>query len=71
MKKDIEGKYASAGENEYDHFKDTLQVKSNDEGKFDMQIVANWSAAKHDDPERPNKNKKAGSGIIMVPIRWK
>ncbi len=56
----IAGKYASTGENEYDHFKDTMRVKSNDEGKFDMQVVARWSAAKHDDRERPNKNKKAG-----------
>lgn len=60
LKDDISGKYASAGENEFDYFKDTLEVKPNDEGKFDVQTIANWSAAKTDDPERPNKNKKAG-----------
>jgi hypothetical protein len=60
LKDDISGKYASIGENEFDYFKDTLEVKPNDDGKFDFQIIANWSAAKKDDPERPNKNKKAG-----------
>ncbi|RAJ28107.1 hypothetical protein LY11_03427 [Pedobacter cryoconitis] len=60
LKDDISGKYASTGENNYDYFKDTMQVKSNDHGKFDIQIIAIWSAAKQDDPERPNKNKKAG-----------
>jgi hypothetical protein len=60
LKDDIAGKYASIGENEYDYFKDTLEVKPNDDGKFDIQKIAIWSAAKKDDPERPNKNKKAG-----------
>jgi hypothetical protein len=60
LKDDISGKYASIGENEYDYFKDTLEVKPNDDGKFDIQKIAIWSAAKKDDPERPNKNKKAG-----------
>ncbi|MFW0717387.1 hypothetical protein [Pedobacter sp. N23S346] len=60
LKEDISGKYASTGENEYDYFKDTMEVKSTDEGKFDIQVIATWSAAKRDDPERPNKNKKAG-----------
>lgn len=60
LKGDISGKYASKGENNYDYFKDTIEVKSTDEGKFDIQVIATWSAAKKDDPERPNKNKKAG-----------
>lgn len=60
LKDDISGKYASTSENNYDHFKDTLEVKPNDDGKFDIQTIAIWSAAKQDDPERPNKNKKAG-----------
>ncbi|MEJ2901675.1 hypothetical protein WAE58_04540 [Pedobacter panaciterrae] len=60
LKDDISGKYTSAGENEYDYFKDTLEVKPNDDGKYDIQRIAIWSAAKKDDPERPNKNKKAG-----------
>lgn len=60
ISKDIVGKYASTGENEYDHFKDTIEVKQADDGKFDIQKIADWSAAKEDDPTRPNKNKKAG-----------
>jgi len=60
VKDDIAGKYASTGENEYDLYKDTMEVKANDDEKFDVQIIATWSAAKKDDPERPNKNKKAG-----------
>jgi hypothetical protein len=57
--KDFVGKYAYEGYNEFDYFKDTLEVRPNDDGKFDIQIIANWSAAKKDDPERP-VNKKAG-----------
>jgi len=60
LEDDISGKYASTAENNYDYFKDTLEVKLNDHGKFDIQTIAIWSAAKQDDPERPNKNKKAG-----------
>ncbi len=60
IKGDICGKYASTSENNYDYFRDTLQIKPNDDGKFDIQTIAIWSAAKQDDPERPNKNKKAG-----------
>jgi len=60
IKDNIVGKYASTSENNYDSFKDTIEVRSTDEGKFDIQTIANWSAAKKDDPQRPNKNKKAG-----------
>lgn len=60
LKDDVSGKYTSKGENNYDYFKDTLEVKPSDDGKFDIQTIAIWSAAKQDDPERPNKNKKAG-----------
>lgn len=60
MNKEISGKYASSSENNYDYFKDTIEVKLTDDGKFDIQTIANWSAAKKDDPQRPNKNKKAG-----------
>ncbi|MBB2148936.1 hypothetical protein [Pedobacter gandavensis] len=60
MNKEIAGKYASSSENNYDYFKDTIEVKPTDDGKFDIQTIANWSAAKKDDPQRPNKNKKAG-----------
>lgn len=57
--KEIVGKYASSSENEYDYFKDTIEIKANDEGKFDLTFVARWSAAKADDPQRP-VNKVAG-----------
>lgn len=57
---DLTGKYASAGENNYDYFKDTIEVKQTDDGKFDVQQLSNWSAAKKDIPDRPNKNRKAG-----------
>lgn len=60
LKAEIIGKYASSSENNYDYFKDTIEVRSTDDGKFDIQTIANWSAAKKDDPQRPNKNKKAG-----------
>lgn len=51
INKEIVGKYASESENEYDHFKDTVEIKLTDDGKFDIQTIANWSAAKQDDPE--------------------
>lgn len=57
--KDIAGRYAFEGENEFDYFKDTIEIRPTDDGKFDVQTIANWSAAKKDDPERP-VNKKAG-----------
>jgi hypothetical protein len=60
IKNQIIGKYASSSENEYDNFKDTLEIRLLDDGRYDVQRIANWSAAKSDDPERPNKNKKAG-----------
>lgn len=56
---EIVGLYASASENEYDNFKDTLEIKANDEGRYDLTFVARWSAAKADDPQRPT-NKVAG-----------
>lgn len=60
MNDEIVGKYASSSENNYDYFKDTIEVKKTDDGKFDIQQLSNWSAAKEDDPQRPNKNKQAG-----------
>jgi len=60
IKDNIVGKYASTSENNYDYFKDTIEIKSTDDGNFEIQTIANWSAAKKDDPQRPNKNKKAG-----------
>lgn len=60
IENEIVGKYASSGENNYDYFKDTIEVRSTDDGKFDIQQISNWSAAKKDDPQRPNKNKRAG-----------
>lgn len=60
ISKNIVGKYASTGENNYDYFKDTIEVRATDDGKFDIQKIANWSAAKEDDPTRPNKNRKKG-----------
>lgn len=65
----IEGKYASQSENNYDHFKDTIEVRPTDDGKFDIQRLSNWSAAKKDDPQRPSKNKKAGFWINYGPGR--
>lgn len=60
LNREITGKYASFSENEYDYFKDTIEVKQTDDGNFDIRQLSNWSAAKEDDPERPNKNKKKG-----------
>lgn len=60
LEKEIIGNYTSSSENNYDYFKDTIEVRSTDDGKFDIQQLSNWSAAKKDDPQRPNKNKKAG-----------
>lgn len=71
IKSKLVGKYASTSENEYDNFKDTIEIRSTDDGKFDIQTLANWSAAKKDDPERPNKNKKAGEWINYGPGRIK
>lgn len=64
---EIVGKYAHQGENKYDYFKDTIEVRKIDEGKFDVQRLSNWSAAKKDDPQRPSKNKKAGVWINYGP----
>ncbi|MCX2479665.1 hypothetical protein OQY15_11260 [Pedobacter sp. MC2016-15] len=60
LKKSLVGKYASEGEDEYDSFRDTLEIKLRDNGHFDVQTIAHWSAAKMDNPLRPNKNKVAG-----------
>ncbi len=37
----IAGKYASQSENNYDHFKDTIEVRPTDDGKFDIQRLSN------------------------------
>lgn len=58
--KEIVGKYHSKGENNFYYFKDTIEVRSTDDGKFDIQTLSNWSTAKTDDPQRPSKNKIAG-----------
>lgn len=55
----ISGKYASSDENEYDYFKDTVEIRLLDDGKFDVATIANWSSAKKSDPQRP-ANKIAG-----------
>ncbi|CAM4221966.1 hypothetical protein SAMN06265348_107291 [Pedobacter westerhofensis] len=60
LKKSLVGKYASEGEDEYDNFRDTLEIRLLDNGNFDVQTIAHWSAAKMDNPLRPNENKKAG-----------
>lgn len=71
---ELVGKYAYQGENKYDYFKDTIEVRRTDDGKYDVQRLSNWSAAKQDDPQRPNKNKKAevwnnyGPGNIEVAV---
>ncbi|KAA8480071.1 hypothetical protein BDE36_2426 [Arcticibacter tournemirensis] len=55
----IIGKYAQQGENEFDYFKDTLEVRALEDGKFDVAKIAVWSSAKKSDPQRPS-NKVAG-----------
>lgn len=67
MKNKLTGKYYSVSENEFDNFKDTIEIRPTDDGKFDIQRLANWSAAKEDDPTRPNKNKKAGEWVNYGP----
>jgi hypothetical protein len=69
LKKSLVGKYASEGEDEYDSFRDTLEVRLRDNGNFDLQTIAHWSAAKLDNPLRPNKNKKAGEWNSYGPDR--
>lgn len=59
LKQQITGKYAGSGENEFDHYKDTLEIKASDNGKYDVTTIANWSSAKESDPQRPF-NKVAG-----------
>lgn len=58
--KEVVGKYHSKGENNFYYFKDTIEVRPTDDGKFDVQTLSNWSTAKTDDPHRPSKNKIAG-----------
>ncbi|MEH6306822.1 hypothetical protein RYH73_14300 [Olivibacter sp. CPCC 100613] len=55
----LTGKYASQSESTFDYYKDTVEIKSTDDGKFDVQVIAHWSNAKKDDPKRP-VNKVAG-----------
>ncbi|MDM8172959.1 hypothetical protein QT327_01125 [Olivibacter sp. 47] len=40
------GKYASQSESTFDYYKDTVEIKPTDEGKFDVQVIAHWSNAK-------------------------
>ena len=69
LKKSLVGKYATEGEDEYDSFRDTLEVRLKDNSHFDLQTIAHWSAAKIDNPLRPNKNKKAGEWNSYGPER--
>ncbi|GGC42704.1 hypothetical protein GCM10011386_38670 [Parapedobacter defluvii] len=55
----VAGVYASESENEFDYFKDTLEIKATDDGRMDIMFLARWSSAKKDDPQRP-VNKVAG-----------
>ncbi len=59
LQTEVTGLYASERENTFDYFKDTLEIKTNQDGNLDITIIANWSSAKEDDPQRP-KNKVAG-----------
>jgi len=59
LQKEVTGLYASESENTFDYFKDTLEIKANQDGKLDVTVIANWSSAKEDDPQRPT-NKVAG-----------
>ncbi|MGJ1318724.1 hypothetical protein ACR776_09175 [Sphingobacterium spiritivorum] len=59
LQEKVTGLYASERENSFDYFKDTLEIKTNQDGNLDITIIANWSSAKEDDPKRP-KNKVAG-----------
>lgn len=59
VKDRIAGKYASQTESTFDYYRDTLEIRPTDDGKFDVQIIAHWSNAKEDDPNRPS-NKVAG-----------
>lgn len=59
LKNRIAGRYASQTESTFDYYRDTLEIRPTDDGKFDVQIIAHWSSAKKDDPNRPS-NKVAG-----------
>jgi hypothetical protein len=63
LEEKIIGRYFSVSENEYDHFKDTMEIRRTDDGKYDVTQIANWSSAKKSDPTRPNRNKVAGEWI--------
>lgn len=67
----VAGLYTSESENEFDHFRDTLEIKPTDDGKFDLTVIARWSAAKEDDPQRPINQvagewNNRGKGRTMV-----
>lgn len=47
--------YSSSGENNYYRYKDTIEVRPTDDGKFDIQSLAMWSP-----PEVVRQDKKAG-----------
>ncbi|WP_130857945.1 hypothetical protein [Olivibacter jilunii] len=71
VKDRIAGKYASESESTFDYYRDTVEIKPTDDGKFDVQTIAHWSNAKKDDPNRP-ANKVAGvwnkgkTGSVLV-----
>ncbi|MBB5634965.1 hypothetical protein HDE68_000850 [Pedobacter cryoconitis] len=48
---------------------DIIEVGHTDDGKFDIQRLSNWSAAKKDDSQRPSKNRRAGFWINYGPGR--
>lgn len=58
LEQQITGTYAAQSENEFDLIKDTIEIKRNDQGKYDV-VQTRWSSAKQDDPQRP-VNKIAG-----------
>lgn len=58
-KNQIAGKYASQSETTFDYYKDTLEIKPSNDGKFEVTVLARWTSAKKDDPNRP-VNKVAG-----------
>lgn len=74
LKEKITGRYALQTENEFDYIRDTIEIKANDQGKFDV-VQSRWSSAKKDDPARPvNKvagqwNNNSGSKILVADLQ--
>lgn len=70
LREKIIGTYANDDENEFDLIRDTIEIRPNDKGTFDV-IRTTWSSAKVDDPMRPvNKvagewNNNSGTKILL------